>query len=176
MLSPLFARLSGSSADPKERVLVIVESPAKAKTIQKFAPSNFIIDSSVGHIRQLTPKRDDKDFFLKYKDKVVVPELKLTVADFGVDVEENFTPIYSIIKNKKEVVDRLRKTMGQCSQILLATDEDREGEVRLSPTHLNTLPYSHMPLRCYSVPPAGHLMAPTGGPRPSASNQASSVQ
>lgn len=85
------------------KILVIVESPAKAKTFRKYLGSGFDVDSSVGHIRDL-PKKD-----------------------MGFDLE-SFKPSYEINKDKKQVVARLRKKAKTASKVLLATDLDREGE------------------------------------------------
>ncbi|MFA6190545.1 MAG: type I DNA topoisomerase [Candidatus Staskawiczbacteria bacterium] len=84
--------------------LVIVESPTKAKTIQKFLGKDFIIKSSFGHVRDL-PKRE-----------------------LGVDVENNFKPKYVIPTKAKKVVAELKKESAKADQTILATDEDREGE------------------------------------------------
>ncbi len=84
--------------------LVIVESPTKAKTIQKFLGDTFIIKSSFGHVRDL-PKRE-----------------------FGVDVEKNFEPKYVIPPKAKKVIAELKKDSAKADNTILATDEDREGE------------------------------------------------
>ncbi len=84
--------------------LVIVESPAKAKTIQKFLGKDYVVKSSFGHIRDLQDKK------------------------LSVDVERNFTPEYVIPSDKKKVVAELRKAAGSASTVWLASDEDREGE------------------------------------------------
>jgi len=84
--------------------LVIVESPTKAKTIQKFLGSNFIIKSSFGHVRDL-PRRE-----------------------LGVDVEKGFKPKYVIPPKAKKVIAELKKDMAKVENTILATDEDREGE------------------------------------------------
>lgn len=84
--------------------LVIVESPTKAKTIEKFLGSDFIVKSSFGHVRDL-PKRD-----------------------IGVDVDNNFTPSYEISADKKKVVDELKSLSKKAKNVWLASDEDREGE------------------------------------------------
>jgi DNA topoisomerase-1 len=88
----------------KGKHLVIVESPAKAKTIQKFLGKNYEVVASYGHIRDL-PKRT-----------------------LGVDVENDFQPHYVILPEKKEVVSELKKKASSAEAIWLATDEDREGE------------------------------------------------
>ena len=84
--------------------LVIVESPAKAKTIQKFLGKDFKVMSSYGHIRDLHSK------------------------DFSIDVENGFQPIYEIPDNKQTVVNDLRKEAKKADLVWLASDEDREGE------------------------------------------------
>jgi DNA topoisomerase-1 len=84
--------------------LVIVESPTKAKTIQKFLGKDFEVKSSFGHVRDL-PK-----------------------SKFGIDVEKNFTPEYIIPTKAKKLVSELKKESAKADQTILATDEDREGE------------------------------------------------
>ena len=83
--------------------LVIVESPAKAKTIEKFLGKDFVVKSSFGHIRDLAKK------------------------DLGINIEEGFKPIYEIPADKKKVVDELNK-LAKSKTVWLASDEDREGE------------------------------------------------
>jgi len=103
--------------EPKEKVikdkepkikgkknLVIVESPAKAKTIKKILGDSYFIKASVGHIRDL-PKKT-----------------------LGVDVKNNFEPEYEILENKKKVVDELNQAAKEADEIFLAPDPDREGE------------------------------------------------
>ena len=87
-----------------EENLVIVESPAKAKTIEKFLGKSFLVKSSFGHIRDLSKK------------------------NHGVNVENNFEPEYEIPEDKKKVVDELKKLAKQSKVVWLASDEDREGE------------------------------------------------
>ena len=84
--------------------LVIVESPAKAKTIKKFLGSNYELASSYGHIADLPTK------------------------ELGVDVEKNFEPKYLVSKDKKDVVNKLKKLAKKSKTVWLASDEDREGE------------------------------------------------
>lgn len=84
--------------------LVIVESPAKAKTIENYLGKEFLVASSYGHIRDLVKK------------------------DKGVDIENHFRPIYKIPEDKKQVVKELKKLAQKAETIWLATDEDREGE------------------------------------------------
>ncbi|MDD2799128.1 MAG: type I DNA topoisomerase [Bacteroidales bacterium] len=84
--------------------LVIVESPAKAKTIEKFLGKEFKVMSSYGHIRDLKKK------------------------DFGIDIKNNFAPQYEIPADKKKLVDELAKLAKEAEVVWLASDEDREGE------------------------------------------------
>ncbi|NFO56739.1 type I DNA topoisomerase [Clostridium botulinum] len=84
--------------------LVIVESPAKAKTIGKYLGKNYIVEASMGHIRDL-------------------PKSKL-----GVDIDNNYTPKYITIRGKGELLDKLKKAAKKSDKIYLATDPDREGE------------------------------------------------
>jgi DNA topoisomerase I len=98
--------------------LVIVESPTKAKTIRKFLSKDFVVESCMGHIRDL-PK-SSKDIPEKIK--------KEKWAQLGVNVDKNFEPIYLIPKDKVKVVKNLKDKMADASMIYLATDEDREGE------------------------------------------------
>lgn len=84
--------------------LIIVESPTKARTISRFLNNDYRVEASMGHVRDL-PKNK-----------------------FGIDVENNFKPTYVIPPKSKEVVTKLKKEAQTASQIILATDEDREGE------------------------------------------------
>lgn len=87
-----------------EKTLIIVESPAKAKTINKYLGRNYRVEASVGHIKDLT----------KFK--------------LGVDIENGFAPKYLTIKGKAEVIKRLKKSAEEVNSVLIATDPDREGE------------------------------------------------
>ena len=101
-----------------KKSLVIVESPAKARTIGKFLGKNFTVEASVGHIRDLPKGR-----------KEVPEELKKEEwAYLGVNVNDRFTPIYIVPADKKQQVTKLKKALKGCSELYLATDEDREGE------------------------------------------------
>jgi len=84
--------------------LVIVESPAKAKTIEKFLGNKFTVKSSFGHIRDLAKK------------------------NYGIDIENGFQPIYEVSADKKKIVAELKKLSKEADTIWLASDEDREGE------------------------------------------------
>jgi len=87
-----------------QKNLVIVESPAKAKTIEKFLGKDYKVMSSYGHIRDLKKK------------------------DLGIDLENNYTPLYEVPSDKKKVVDELKKAAKEADMVWLASDEDREGE------------------------------------------------
>ena len=98
--------------------LVIVESPAKAKTIAGYLGSDYVVESSIGHIRDL-PNRAAE-----------VPEKfkKEPWARLGVDVDDDFEPLYVVDSDKKGKVAELKKLLKNADELLLATDEDREGE------------------------------------------------
>ena len=98
--------------------LVIVESPAKARTIAGYLGKGYVVESSIGHIRDLPDKA--ADIPAKYK--------KEPWARLGVDVDADFEPLYVVNPDKKQQVGKLRKLLGQADELLLATDEDREGE------------------------------------------------
>ena len=98
--------------------LVIVESPTKTKTIKKYLPDGYIVDSSMGHIRDLPSSA--KEIPAKYK--------KESWSTLGINVDERFEPLYVIPASKKKVVTRLKKLLKDADELILATDEDREGE------------------------------------------------
>jgi DNA topoisomerase-1 len=98
--------------------LVIVESPAKARTISAFLGKGYVVESSIGHIRDLP--RSAADIPLKYK--------KEPWARLGVDTENGFKPLYIIDPDKKEHIKKLKQLTAAADEVLLATDEDREGE------------------------------------------------
>ncbi|MBU0506402.1 MAG: type I DNA topoisomerase [bacterium] len=99
-------------------ILVIVESPTKAKTIKKFLPKGYYVTSCLGHIRDL-PK-SAKEIPATHKSK--------EWTKLGVDVDNNFQPFYLIPKTKKKVVKELKEKLKESEELILATDEDREGE------------------------------------------------
>jgi len=107
-------RSQGSSGKP----LVIVESPAKARTIAGLLGDGFVVESSVGHVRDL-PRRAE-EIPAAYKSEAW--------ARLGVDVDNGFKPLYVIAPEKKAVVAKLRELLADASEVYLATDEDREGE------------------------------------------------
>jgi DNA topoisomerase I len=98
--------------------LVIVESPAKARTIAGYLGPDFIVESSVGHIRDLPDSAAEVPE--QYKGE--------PWARLGVDVEHEFEPLYVVDPDKKKTVAQLRKQLADADELLLATDEDREGE------------------------------------------------
>ena len=100
------------------RRLVIVESPAKAKTIQGYLGEGFEVTASVGHIRDLPDKA--ADIPAKYKSQ--------PWARLGVDIDNDFTPIYVVNADKRARVKELKDKLRDADELLLATDEDREGE------------------------------------------------
>ena len=110
--------------------LVIVESPAKAKTINKYLGSNFIVKSSVGHIRDLptagatSAEKTAKTSSLSKEEKAK----RQLIRRMGVDPEHGWTARYEILPGKEKVVSELKKLAGQADRIYLATDLDREGE------------------------------------------------
>ena len=87
-----------------EKSLVIVESPAKAKTIEKYLGKDFRVEASMGHLRDL-PK-----------------------SSLGVDMKNDFEPVYQPIKGKEEIIQRLKMAAREADMVYLATDPDREGE------------------------------------------------
>ncbi|MDE3086552.1 MAG: type I DNA topoisomerase [Acidobacteriota bacterium] len=98
--------------------LVIVESPAKARTIAGMLGPDYVVESSVGHIRDL-PRRA-QEVPTAYRGE--------GWARLGVDVDNGFKPLYVVAPEKKDVVSRLKALVKQASELYLATDEDREGE------------------------------------------------
>ena len=103
---------------PSGKSLVIVESPAKARTIGKFLGKNYTIEASIGHIRDLP--QGAKEVPEKYKGE--------DWAYLGVNVNEKFEPIYVVPSEKSKQVKKLKDALKEADQLLLATDEDREGE------------------------------------------------
>src|SRR5690625_4131647 len=124
--------------------LVIVESPAKAKTINKYLGSDFIVKSSIGHIRDLPtsggskpvdPKERARQAALTRKmapdEKAVYKAKKQKqqlINRMGIDPENDWEARYEILPGKEKVVDELKKLAARADTIYLATDLDREGE------------------------------------------------
>jgi len=110
--------LSEQTASGNGRKLVIVESPAKAKTIAAYLGKDFLVESSIGHIRDL-PNR---------AAEIPAAEKQKPWARLGVDVDHEFEPLYIVNPDKKRVVTDLKAKLKGVNELLLATDEDREGE------------------------------------------------
>lgn len=104
LLSEKIFFMSTNKGNKKGKTLVIVESPAKAKTINKYLGNDFIVKSSVGHIKDL-------------------PSYNL-----GIDIKNDFKPRYEIIKGKAKVIEEIKETAKKSKEVLIATDPDREGE------------------------------------------------
>ncbi|NET49956.1 MAG: type I DNA topoisomerase [Merismopedia sp. SIO2A8] len=98
--------------------LVIVESPTKARTIRNYLPSNYRVEASMGHVRDLPQSATEIPASLKDEKW----------AQLGVNVESNFEPLYVVPKAKKKVVQQLKDALKEADELVLATDEDREGE------------------------------------------------
>lgn len=98
------ARKTSEAKPSSGKSLVIVESPAKAKTLQKYLGSDFKIEASVGHVKDLPPTK------------------------LGVNIEKDFEPEYIVLKGKEKVIDRITKSARGAERIYLAPDPDREGE------------------------------------------------
>jgi DNA topoisomerase-1 len=105
-------------APSKGKKLVIVESPAKAKTIAGYLGSDYVVESSIGHIRDLPTSAAEIPASLKGE----------SWARLGVNVDSEFEPVYVVDSRKKKVVADLKAKLKNADELLLATDEDREGE------------------------------------------------
>ena len=99
--------------------LVIVESPAKARTIERYLGPDFVVESSIGHIRDIPSKATEIP--ARQRDR-------WRETRFGVDVEHDFAPIYIVTPDSKKQVTTLRAALKEADTLYLATDEDREGE------------------------------------------------
>jgi DNA topoisomerase I len=100
------------------RRLVIVESPAKARTIAGYLGKDYVVESSIGHIRDMPDKA--AEIPAKYRGEAW--------ARLGVDVDHDFEPLYVVNSDKKQQVSKLKNLLKDADELLLATDEDREGE------------------------------------------------
>ncbi len=100
------------------KALVIVESPAKARTISRMLGPEFVVESSVGHVRDLPRGADEVPAAYKSEEW----------ARLGVDVENGFKPLYVVSPEKRSVVANLKARLREADELYLATDEDREGE------------------------------------------------
>jgi DNA topoisomerase-1 len=115
--------------------LVIVESPAKARTIERYLGSGFVVEASIGHVRDLP--RGAKEVPSRFKSE--------PWARLGVNVDEDFEPIYVTVPGKSEQITRLRRLLEGAETLWLATDEDREGEA--ISWHLTELLKPDVPVR-----------------------------
>ncbi len=98
--------------------LVIVESPTKARTIRNFLPNTYRVEASMGHVRDLPQSASDIPAELKAEEW----------AKLGVNVDDDFKPLYIIPDDKKKIVRELKTALKGAKEVILATDEDREGE------------------------------------------------
>ncbi|MGM8885794.1 type I DNA topoisomerase [Psychrobacter sp. 1U2] len=126
------AKATDASVGSKGKSLVIVESPAKAKTINKYLGSDFVVRSSIGHVRDLpvgaskgTKKAAaNKDESLSKEEKAQ----QALVRRMGVDPEHGWAAVYEVLPNKTKVIKELKSLAKDADKIYLATDMDREGE------------------------------------------------
>ncbi len=102
----------------KKKALVIVESPAKAKKIQGFLGDQYVVRASVGHVRDLPARAAEIPAALK----------KESWSNLGVNVDSEFEPLYVVPQDKKKTVKELKDLLKDAEELLIATDEDREGE------------------------------------------------
>ncbi|MBJ7297520.1 MAG: type I DNA topoisomerase [Dolichospermum sp.] len=98
--------------------LVIVESPTKARTIRNYLPKDYLVEASMGHVRDLPQSASEIPAAVKGEKW----------AQLGVNVEADFEPIYVVPKDKKKIVTQLKEALKGVTELILATDEDREGE------------------------------------------------
>ncbi len=98
--------------------LVIVESPTKARTIRNYLPKSYRVEASMGHVRDLPQSASEIPTNVKGEKW----------AQLGVNVDADFEPLYVVPKDKKKVVTQLKEALKDASELILATDEDREGE------------------------------------------------
>jgi DNA topoisomerase-1 len=111
-------RTSSRARTPTGKSLVIVESPAKARTIARFLGPEYVVESSIGHVRDLPSKAAE----------IPAEAKKQPWARLGVDVDHDFQPLYIIPATKKPQVTKLKSLLRDADALYLATDEDREGE------------------------------------------------
>ncbi|MDB9451564.1 type I DNA topoisomerase [Dolichospermum circinale] len=98
--------------------LVIVESPTKARTIRNYLPKDYVVEASMGHVRDLPQSASEIPAAVKGEKW----------AQLGVNVEADFEPLYVVPKDKKKIVTQLKEALKGVTELILATDEDREGE------------------------------------------------
>ena len=127
--------MAKKAASRDGKALVIVESPAKARTISKFLDNKYVVEASIGHVRDLP--QGAKQIPAEYKSE--------PWAYLGVNVDKEFEPVYIIPPGKTEQVRKLKGLLKDASQLFLATDEDREGEA--ISWHLRELLNPKVPVR-----------------------------
>jgi DNA topoisomerase-1 len=98
--------------------LVIVESPTKARTIRNYLPAGYRVEASMGHVRDLPQSASEIPAAVKGE----------SWAQLGVNVDADFEPVYVVPKDKKKIVTQLKEALKDVDELILATDEDREGE------------------------------------------------
>src|ERR1700742_3363849 len=108
----------GSSNREVAHKLVIVESPAKARTIEGYLGRGYVVESSIGHIRDLPHTAAEIPAKIKGEPW----------ARLGVDVDNGFEPVYVVARDKKQHMTKLKGLLKDADELYLATDEDREGE------------------------------------------------
>lgn len=131
------AKNSAANSRKSAIKLVVVESPTKARTIRKFLGKDYIVESCMGHVRDLP--QSAKDIPEKFR--------KQKWATIGVDYDNGFEPIYLVPKNKTKTVKQLKDALAEADELILATDEDREGESiswHLIETLKPSVPYRRM--------------------------------
>jgi DNA topoisomerase I len=138
-----------SAGGDGRRRLVIVESPAKARTIAGYLGDGYSVESSIGHIRDLPGGAGDMPADRKHLWKT-----------YGIDVEHDFTPVYVVNADKRQQVAKLKTALKSADELLLATDEDREGEAIA--WHLQEVLKPRVPVRrmvFHEITPAAILEA-----------------
>src|SRR5215831_16558222 len=110
--------MQGSAVPSPVKRLVIVESPAKAKTISGYLGPGYVVEASFGHVRDLP--RNAKDVPDRYKRE--------PWARLGVDVDNGFSALYVVSADRRQQITKLTKLAREVDEVYLATDEDREGE------------------------------------------------
>src|SRR5688500_13815575 len=103
---------------PEKKPLVIVESPAKAKTIGRLLGSGYLIEASIGHVRDLPSSAAEIPDALRGE----------AWSRIGIDVEHDYKPLYVVPRAKREQIRKLKALLKEANHLFLATDEDREGE------------------------------------------------
>src|SRR3990170_892877 len=111
-------KTSKSASGPPSHALVIVESPAKARTISKFLGAGYTVEASIGHVRDLP--QGAAQIPAQYKGE--------SWSNLGVDVDHDFAPIYVVPPGKSKQIKLLKDQLKKADALYLATDEDREGE------------------------------------------------